>query len=145
MRMRPAEMSETIDDKERAEGAGVTPYDLVGGAEAVRHLADRLYDIMDEAPEAAGIRAMHGDDLRPIKDSLFEFLSAWLGGPQTYFERADRPCIRSAHRPFAIGPAERDQWLTCMRRALVETGVPEPVRKLLDQPLFRMADMLRSR
>lgn len=132
-------------DDEATAPAALTPYDLMGGADAVRRLAERLYDIMDEAPEAAGIRAMHGNDLRPIKDSLFEFLSAWLGGPQTYFERADRPCIRSAHRSFAIGPAERDQWLSCMNRALVETGVPAPVRKLLEQPLFRMADMLRSR
>lgn len=132
-------------DDEAAAPAALTPYDLMGGADAVHRLAERLYDIMDEAPEAAGIRAMHGDDLRPIKESLFEFLSAWLGGPQDYFRRADRPCIRSAHRSFAIGPAERDQWLMCMNRALAETDVPEPVRKLLEQPLFRMADMLRSR
>jgi hemoglobin len=122
-----------------------TPYGLVGGEEGVRRLVDRFYEIMDEEPAAAGIRAMHGADLAPIRQRFFEFMSAWLGGPQTYFERADRPCIRSAHRPYPIGPAERDQWLMCMHRALAEVGASEETRRLLEQPLLRMADMLRSR
>ena len=143
-------MSETIGEaatppEAARERAPVTPYDLVGGAEGVRRLAIRFYEIMNEEPAAAGIRAMHGRNLGPIKERLFEFLSAWLGGPRDYFERPDRPCIRGAHRPFAIGPAERDQWLMCMHRALAETGVHEEVRRALEQPFFRMADMLRSR
>jgi truncated hemoglobin YjbI len=36
-----------------------TAYDLVGGEPAVRRLVDRFYDLMDTAPEAAGIRALH--------------------------------------------------------------------------------------
>jgi hemoglobin len=143
-------MSETISDPETApEGAEeryrFTPYWMVGGEEGVRRLVDRFYDIMDEEPAAAGIRAMHGADLGPIRERLFEFLSGWLGGPPTYFERADRPCIRGAHRPFPIGPAERDQWLMCMHRALADVGIPEETRRILEQPFFRIADMLRSR
>ncbi len=136
---------QTADATGSGEAKPLTPYDLIGGAEAVRRLADRFYDIMDEEHAAAGIRGMHAQDLGQIKERLFEFMSGWLGGPQDYFQRADRPCIRSAHRPYAIGTDERDQWLMCMNRAMVETDVPEPVRKLLDQAFFRMADMLRSR
>lgn len=135
---------QTADAPESGEARPLTPYELIGGEEAVRRLADRFYDIMDEEEAAAGIRRMHGRDLGKIKERLFEFLSGWLGGPQDYFQRADRPCIRSAHRPYAIGAGERDQWLMCMSRAMVETDVPEPVRKLLDQAFLRMADMLRS-
>ena len=35
-----------------------TPYELLGGAEALRRLTDRFYDVMDEAPEATALRAM---------------------------------------------------------------------------------------
>lgn len=121
-----------------------TPYEMLGGAEAVRRLVDRFYDIMDRAPEAAAIRAMHAADLAPMRERLFEFLSGWLGGPPLYFQRPDRKCIVSAHRPFAIGAEARDAWMFCMRQAFQECGVPEELRALLDPPLSRMADAFRN-
>ena len=36
-----------------------TPYELMGGEAGVRRLVDRFYDLMDTAPEAATIRALH--------------------------------------------------------------------------------------
>ena len=57
---------------------------------------------------------LHAADLSPMRERLPEFLSGWLGGPPLYFQRPDHNCIVSAHRPFAIGPDERDQWLMCM-------------------------------
>ena len=121
-----------------------TPYDLLGGAAAVRAVVDKFYDIMDSAPYAKSIRAMHGPDLGPMRDRLFWFMSGWLGGPQIFFEKRPGVCIRSAHRPFAIGPAERDAWLRCMLSALDEVAPGPEVRRLLEQPLFRMAEMFRS-
>ena len=44
-----------------------TPYDLIGGEAVVRRLADRFYEIMDTDPGARRIRAMHGEDLGPIR------------------------------------------------------------------------------
>ena len=66
---------------------------------------------------------MHADDLSPMRERLSEFLNARLGGPRAYFERGDRKCIMSAHRPFSIGETERDAWVMCMRRALEDCGV----------------------
>jgi hemoglobin len=122
-----------------------TPYELVGGEAMVRRIADRFYDIMDSAPEAARIRALHADDLSVVRERLFEFLSGWLGGPPLYFQRPDHKCIMSAHRPFAIGPAERDEWMMCMRRALEECGVPAEMRTLLDAAFLRLAEAFRNR
>ena len=122
-----------------------SPYDLIGGEARVRKIVDRFYDIMDSAPEAAAIRAMHAADLSPMRERLFEFLSGWLGGPPLYFQRPDHKCIVSAHRPFAIGAAERDQWMTCMRRAMEDCGVPEDMRALLDQAFSRVAEAFRNR
>lgn len=121
------------------------PYDRMGGEEAVRRVVDRFYDIMDSAPEAAGIRAMHATDLSPMRQRLFEFLSGWLGGPSLYYQRPDAKCIVSAHRAFAIGAAERDAWMMCMRRAMEDCGVAEDLRKLLDPALLRMAEAFRNR
>ena len=122
-----------------------SPYDMIGGEAVVRRIVDRFYDIMDSAPEAATIRAMHATDLSPMRERLFEFLSGWLGGPPLYFERPDHRCIVSAHRPFAIGEAERDQWMMCMRRAMKDCGVPEEMRTLLDTAFLRVAEAFRNR
>ena len=136
---------ETAREKPPEQQARVTPYDLIGGEDALRRIVDRFYEIMDSDPEAATIRVMHGDDLGPIRDKLFDFLSGWLGGPPLYFQRAGSVCLNHAHAPFAIGEAERDAWLMCMRRALEDEGVDAEVREMLDKPLFMIADMVKNR
>jgi len=134
----------TVEPTSEAAKSQVTPYELIGGEAAVRRLADRFYEIMDTDPAAARIRAMHADDLIPIRQLLFEFLSGWLGGPQLYFRRAEHRCIMSAHRPYAIGETERDQWMACMRRAMDECGVAPQLRALMEHALLRMANAFRS-
>jgi hemoglobin len=134
--------TESDDLAQRIE---LTPYQQIGGEDAVRRLADRFYEIMDGDPAAAGIRAMHASDLGPIRGLLFEFLSGWLGGPPLYFDRPQHRCIMSAHRPYAIGEAERDQWMMCMRRAMQECGLSDQMRALLDSAFSRMANQFRNR
>ncbi len=123
----------------------LTPYQIIGGEVVVRRIANRFYDIMDSAPEAASIRALHGHDLTAVRERLFEFLSGWLGGPPLYFQRPGHKCIMSAHRPFAIGAAERDAWMMCMRRALEEAGLPGDYRSVLEEAFQRMAEAFRNR
>ena len=64
-----------------------TPYDALGGTDAVRALVDRFYELMDEWPETYGLRQMHPQDLRGARQSLYEYLSGWLGGPPLYTEK----------------------------------------------------------
>ena len=135
----------TTTDATAADEPRQSPYDMIGGAPMVRQIVDRFYDIMDCDPCAAGIRAMHASDLTPMRDRLFEFLSGWLGGPPLYFQRPDHKCIVSAHRPFAIGEAERDEWMMCMRRAMEECGVADDLRALLDKAFLRVAEAFRNR
>lgn len=125
--------------------APTTPYDLIGGAPAVRRLAERFYAVMAEAPEAAAVRAMHGKDLGPIVGKLAGFLSGWMGGPRDYFMRDDSPCVMSLHRALPIGARERDEWLWCMQRALAETDVPEEARAALEPAFARIAEAMRTR
>lgn len=127
-----------------ADPVPATPYDLLGGEAAVRQLANRFYDFMDELPEAAELRAMHGPDLGPMREKLFQFMSGWLGGPPLYFQRPDAKCFGSAHRPFPINAAARDQWMLCISRALDELDITLELRTLLDTALKRTTEALRN-
>jgi hemoglobin len=121
------------------------PYQLLGGEPGVRELCERFYTIMDTLPEAAGIRAMHGTSLEPIREKLFEYLSGWMGGPPLYFRRNGTVCLTKPHAPYAIGAAERDAWLQCMDRALDEMRASTELKDMLREPLFRVADMMVNR
>jgi hemoglobin len=122
-----------------------TPYMMLGGDAAVRALVDRFYDLMDLDPAYGGIRRLHQPDLAHARDKLTSFLSGWLGGPNLYVERFGHPKLRARHLPFAIGIAERDQWMACMNQAMVEQGVSEELRLHLSQAFFGTADWMRNR
>lgn len=96
----------------------LTPYDMAGGAEAVREIVDRFYDLMDTEPEFAALRSLHADDLSPMRKSLTGFLTAWLGGPRDWFEQRPGKCLMSAHKGVAITAQTARQWADAMRRAI---------------------------
>lgn len=116
-----------------------TPYELIGGEKAVLSLVDRFYFFMDTLPEAAGIRALHQQSLASASDKLFKFLSGWLGGPDLFVQQYGHPRLRARHIPFVIGPAERDQWMLCMNKALAELPMDEELREALSQALQQLA------
>lgn len=122
-----------------------TPYALLGGDAAVRALVERFYDLMELEPEYAAVRKLHAADLASARDKLYLFLSGWLGGPGLYIERYGHPMLRARHLPFAIGVRERDQWLACMDRAMIEQSVAEDLRQRLLQAFFQTADWMRNR
>jgi hemoglobin len=122
-----------------------THYQRIGGAEKVRALVRRFYELMDELPEAYGIRKLHADDLQGANDKLFKFLSGWMGGPQLFIEQYGHPMLRRRHLPFAIGNAERDQWMMCMNQALGEVVEDEALRHELSDAFAKVADHMRNR
>lgn len=122
-----------------------TPYELLGGAQGVRTLVERFYQLMDTLPEAARIRALHPADLRGSTDKLYKFLSGWLGGPALYVQEFGHPMLRARHLPFPIEEADRDAWLLCMSRALDEVKLDPLARMQLDQAFYKTADHMRNR
>jgi hemoglobin len=124
----------------------LTPYQILGGDEPLRRLVQRFYALMDEDPDYYAIRKLHPESLEGSVQKLYMFLSGWLGGPPLYAQRIGPPMLRARHLPFAIGKAERDQWLACMRRALDDcnAGTPE-FRAWLLQQLFGTADWMRNK
>lgn len=121
-----------------------THFERLGGEQAVRHLVDRFYDLMDLEPEYAGIRAMHPRDLSGSRDKLFWFLCGWTGGPQHFVERFGHPMLRRRHLPFTIGEGERDQWMACMRQAMQEEGVEAGLQQELEAAFWKVADFMRN-
>jgi hemoglobin len=130
---------------ERAEVPPANPFEWIGGEAGLRTLVDRFYDLMDLEPAYAGLRALHPTPLDGSRDKLYWFLCGWMGGPQHYVERFGHPRLRARHLPYAIGIAERDQWMACMRQALREVRVDERLSARLEASFLNTADWMRNR
>ena len=128
-----------------SEAQTTTPFVRLGGETGVRALVDRFYDLMDLELAYAGIRALHPATLDGSRDKLFWFLCGWLGGPDLYVQRHGHPRLRARHLPYAIGIAERDQWMACMIQALHEERIDESLAERLAESFFGTADWMRNR
>jgi hemoglobin len=123
----------------------ISMFERIGGSVTIDRLVDRFYDRMDTLPEAQIIRAMHAANLGAIRDVLKRYLTEWTGGPKLYSVEKGHPRLRQRHIDFAIGDAERDAWMLCMRGALEETVVDTAARQDLDRALSGLADWMRNR
>ena len=119
-------------------------FERIGGADKIRTLVRRFYQIMDELPETYGIRKMHAADLQGSEDKLFKFLNGWMGGPQLYVQEYGQPMLRRRHLSFSIGESERDQWLMCMNLALGEVVADTQLRAELSDAFAKLADHMRN-
>ncbi len=121
-----------------------TPYQILG-QEGIRELAEAFYEAMDELPQAATIRAMHQANMDEIKLKLYEYLTGWMGGPPLYAAKYGTVCLTDPHKPYRIGPDERDQWLLCMDTALERIEASDELKQMLKEPMYRIADTVRNR
>jgi hemoglobin len=123
-------------------------YDLLGGEPYatyhIREIVEAFYDVMDKDEKAKTIRAMHDKDLTAAREKLFMFLCGWTGGPQLYIERYGHPFLRRRHLPFKIGEEERDQWIYCMTKAMLNLKMDEVKIKALLNALYPIADFMRN-
>ncbi|WP_298239852.1 group II truncated hemoglobin [uncultured Bradyrhizobium sp.] len=120
-------------------------FERIGGSATIDALVDRFYERMDTLPEAKIIRAMHAGDLGLITDVLKRYLTEWTGGPRLYTPEKGHPRLRQRHMGFAIGDAERDAWMLCMRGAMDETIADPAARQELDKAISGLADWMRNR
>jgi len=119
-------------------------FDRIGGQVVIDQLVDTFYRLMDTLPQASVIRAMHEPDLTQTKAILKAYLAEWMGGPKAYSAQKGHPRLRMRHASFAIGVAERDAWMLCMRGALEETVSDAGLREQLTQAFFKTADFIRN-
>ncbi|WP_253717303.1 group II truncated hemoglobin [Sphingomonas sp. AP4-R1] len=116
-----------------------------GGAAGVGTLVNRFYDLMESQPEYAELRALHQPDLRLTRISLTDFLTAWLGGPRTWFETRPGVCIMSMHRSMAMSRETAAQWVHAMSRAMAECGIEPALARQMQQAFLRMANGMLAR
>lgn len=120
-------------------GETITLYEAIGGDATVRALTRRFYELMDTLPEAARCRAIHPADLSGSEAKFYDYLTGYLGGPPIYVEKHGHPMLRRRHFVAPIGPAERDEWLLCFRRAMDETIENVKLREIIWTPVERLA------
>jgi hemoglobin len=124
--------------------ATASTFERMGGVVAIDRLVEAFYERMRTLPEASAIRALHADDLAPVKSVLKRYITEWTGGPKLYSVEKGHPRLRQRHLGFSIGKAERDAWLLCMRGALAAAVEDERVRHELDAALTKLADWMRN-
>jgi len=124
-----------------------SPFDLVGGADAVMALAQDFYEVMfRDEPALAALhrRDPDGRVAKESRDRFGLFLIGWLGGPQDYMATHGHPRLRMRHGHVAVNVAMRDAWLRCMQKALDGRGITGEVRGHLDRRFAEVADFLRN-
>jgi hemoglobin len=123
-------------------------YDLLGGepeaTHKIREIVEAFYDVMERDEKAKTIRLMHPEDLTSSREKLFMFLTGWTGGPQLYTDRYGHPFLRRRHLPFKIGEEERDQWIYCMTKGMLNLKMDEIKIKALLNALYPIADFMRN-
>jgi hemoglobin len=122
-----------------------TPFERLGGEPAVRALVERFYDLMEQEPFYAELRAMHAADLSPMRLSLTQFLTAWLGGPRDWYAARPGTCVMSIHSRMTIAQETAGQWVHAMSRAMAECRVDPALGTQLQQAFLRMASAMMMR
>lgn len=128
-------MSQT-ETAAQQEAPVASPFERVGGHPVLQAIAERFYDLMEQDPAYAELRAMHAPDLGFMRTALPQFLAGWAGGPRDWFEANPGKCMMSMHAPFPINVQTAQQWAEAMTRAIAETDVAD--REIADA----MADVL---
>lgn len=124
-------------------GQAVTFYEHVGGEETFTRLVHRFYAGVRQDPVLRPLYPEH--ELDAAEERLRLFLMQYWGGPTTYGKTRGHPRLRMRHAPFAIGPRERDAWLTNMREAVDSLDLQPQAHQLLWTYLERAAYSLVNR
>ncbi|NLY95437.1 MAG: group II truncated hemoglobin [Myxococcales bacterium] len=125
----------------------LTPFDLMGGREAVIALAERFYDVMEEIePDLAALHELDEDGrvARGPRERFGLFLIGWLGGPQDYMAQYGHPRLRMRHARVPVDVRMRDAWVRCMLTAMKSTPMPDDLRAFLEVRFAEVADFLRN-
>ncbi|MEZ5911059.1 MAG: group II truncated hemoglobin [Paracoccaceae bacterium] len=102
--------------------------DHIGGEQALRHLVEDFYDLVERLPEGETLRKLHlrGHGLAHVRAEQFNFLSGFLGGRNYYREKHGHADVRLMHAHVPITVQDAEDWLTCMDAALAQNGLRGP-------------------
>jgi hemoglobin len=98
----------------------ITFYEKIGGASKIRALVEAFYSHVQVHPL---LKPLFPEDIRPVIEKQYLFLTQFLGGPPLYTEKYGHPMLRARHLPFPITPSRANAWLDCMSQAMKEVGI----------------------
>lgn len=121
--------SEFVSPASTPDSSGVDLYHLVGERDGCQRLSTAFYAHVEHDQI---LRPLYPPTLKgcPLK-ALAAFFIQFFGGPCEYAQRRWSLSLRELHLRFAIGPREREAWLTDMFLALDDLTLAEPVRSAL--------------
>lgn len=124
-------------------GDGDTTYQALGGFAGISRLVNDFYDIMDNNLYYQTISVMHTESDSLKREKLLYFLCGWTGGLESYHQRFGRSIsMPGAHAHLTIGTAERDQWLSCMEKALNQQNYHQELQQYMLTALSHPANMI---
>ena len=76
------------------------------------------------------------------RDRMFCFLTQYLGGPARYNEKYGHPRMRRRHMSHRIDDEAKEEWLGCMRQAILALSLDENMSVLLYNCFPSMAERM---
>lgn len=125
-------------------GVADNTYVSAGEEPGIRALVDTFYFLMSTTPDYQTIWSWYPEDNSTSRDKLARFLCGWMGGPRRYQEKYGAISIPQVHAHLSITAIERDQWLNCMREALVTLAYPQRFIDYLMTELAKPAELIRA-
>ncbi|MDU2243033.1 MAG: globin [Paenibacillus sp.] len=107
---------------------GLSLYDNLGGEGTIRRLVEAFYPRVQRDPL---LGPLFPEDITPVMEKQFMFLSQFFGGPSLYSDAFGHPMMRARHLPFPVTTERAEAWLACMSAALEEIGIEEPLREFV--------------
>lgn len=106
----------------------VSLYELIGGEQTVRRMVEAFYPKVQQEPL---LGPLFPEDITPVLEKQFLFLTQFFGGPALYTEQNGHPMMRARHLPFPVTIERARAWLGCMEQALEEIGMEPDLRELV--------------
>jgi len=102
-------------------------YEILG-EQRIRNLVHEFYKNI----ETSEIREMFPKgDLTQSAEKSADFMIQVLGGPPLYSQKYGPPRMRMRHLNFVIDEKSRRVWLSCYKKALNESDIPEPQKQII--------------
>jgi hemoglobin len=124
------------------DGADDAPtfFDAVGGHDTFEAIVSGFYARVAKDPLLTTIYPP--DDWAGAAQRLLMFLEQYWGGPTTYSEVRGHPRLRMRHAGFVIDDDARVAWLSHMRAALDDVGLPSDADQVMWTYLVNAAEAL---
>ncbi len=125
------------------KGKATTHWDRLGGEAGVRKIVDDFVDLAGKDPAVDFFRGgkYKNTDLKPMKQTFVEFISAASGGPLPYKGKD----LKSVHKGMGVTDAQFDACALDLRKALKMNNVKEEdITSLLTVVGLTRADIVET-